>query len=128
MRLVLAGAIAPCVPILTMATMYWRISGSANWFPVMFVVGYLCFFLFGLPTIGILLKKRTLPSCLLGGGVAAIAPMLLLDLFSLPVPANVFNVQNLIGHSILFATGCVGGALFWLIGFYRSNPTTPDHA
>ncbi|MFZ6756445.1 hypothetical protein ACO0K9_04435 [Undibacterium sp. Ji50W] len=111
-RLILAIAISPSVPILTLATLNWQRSGSTAWFPILLVLGYACFFLLGLPIAGILIKKKTLLSAMLGGACASIAPIFLLDLLSL------FSAGNVSLYALLFITGSVGGALFWLIAFF----------
>lgn len=120
-RLILAIAISPSVPILVFATLNWRSSGSAAWFPILFVLGYLCFFLFGLPVVGILIKKKTLVSSMLGGGCAAVAPVFLLSLLTLFSSGNFLSSENLFGFVLLFVSGCLGGALFWAIAFFNIN-------
>ena len=116
-RLILAMAIAPSIPILALAMTMWHGSGSANWFPFVFLFGYLFFFLFGLPVIGVLLKKRTLPSCALGGGSVTIAPILLLSLFSISSTNHPFGGNMLFDLALLFMAGVIGGVAFWCIAF-----------
>lgn len=115
-RLILAAAISPSVPILTLAITYSQSSGSNAWFPFLFLFGYLFFCLFGLPVVGILVNKKTLSSCIIGGGCTAIAPVLLLDLLS---GGSGSTADNLRGYLQLFVMGCLGGVLFWLIAFAK---------
>lgn len=74
LRLILAMAISPAVPILAAAFAYWKDTGSTKWFPIFLVFGYLFFFLLGLPVVALLLKERRLPSCIVVGGVVTLAP------------------------------------------------------
>lgn len=120
-RLVLAGAVSPIVPILALSIAYWNGTGSKAWFPIFFIFGYGFFFLFGLPAMAILLSKRTLLLCAIGGGCVSIAPILLLDLFSLFSTNRVFTPEILLNLGLLFIAGCVGGALFWAIAFAKKT-------
>ena len=120
-RLILAGVISPSVPMLALAITMWKGSGSTAWFPLVFLFGYLFFFLFGRPVIGILLKKRTVLSCAIGGGCVAITPILLLGLFSVPSSNNVFGGNMPFDLMLLFGAGAIGGAVFWGIAFARTK-------
>ena len=120
-RLVLAMVISPSIPMLILAMTMWRASGSVNWFPFVFVFGYLFFFLLGLPVAGMLLKKRAVLSCVLAGGIVTIAPILLLSLFSSFSANNVFGGSMLLDLMLLFMAGCLGGAVFWGIAFFGAK-------
>ena len=120
-RVILAGVISPTVPILALSIAYWNGTGSKAWFPIFFIFGYFFFFLIGLPIVGILLNKRTVLSCAIGGGCVSIAPILLLDLFSLFSKNNIFTFEMVLNLGLLFIAGCVGGALFWLIAFSKKT-------
>jgi hypothetical protein len=112
LRLMLASVIAPSVPILALSIMsYGRVV------PFLLLLGYLSFFLIGLPIVGILLKKKAFLSCVIGGGCAAITPIFLLNALSFFAANHFFTLENLFGYGSLFIEGCVGGALFWLIAF-----------
>ena len=116
-RLILAALIAPAVPLLGLSTTLWQSSGSKAWFPLVFIFGYCFFFLFGLPVIGMLLKKRTIFRCSIGGGSVTIAPILLLSLFSLSSTNQTFQGDMLFHLLLLFIAGAVGGILFWVLAF-----------
>jgi len=122
LRLVFAIIISPLVPIIGFCVAMWANNGS-NWFPITLLFGYLFFFLFGLPTIGILLKKRSAISCFVGGGSVTIAPILLLSLFSLPSSNGLFDGKMLFELGLLFVAGGVGGIVFWVIAFLSVKPT-----
>ncbi|MBC3916002.1 hypothetical protein H8L32_00765 [Undibacterium sp. CY18W] len=83
-------------------------------------VGICMFFLLGLPIAGILIKKKTLLRAMLGGACAAIAPIFLLDLLSL------FSAGDISLYALLFITGSIGGALFWLIAFFNMHSSNRD--
>jgi hypothetical protein len=116
-RLILAMVISPSVPMTALATTMWQASGSKAWFPLVFLFGYLFFCLFGLPVIGILIKKRTVMSCIVGGGVVTIVPILLLSVFSFSSSNSVLGDRMLFDLMILFMTGSLGGLLFWVVAF-----------
>jgi hypothetical protein len=120
-RLILAAMISPSVPILGLATTLARTSGSQHWYPIVFLFGYLFFCLIGFPVIGVLIRKRTLISCLIAGGAITIVPILLLSLFSLPSSNNVYGGRMLLDLLILFAMGMLGGLLFWGLAFAGTN-------
>jgi hypothetical protein len=112
LRLILASIIAPSVPILALSIMsYGRVVSF------LLLLGYLSFFLIGLPIIAILLVKKNFLSCVIAGGCTAITPIFLLNMLSFFAANYFFTLQNLFGYGTLFIEGCVGGALFWLIAF-----------
>lgn len=116
-RLITAALISPSVPILALATTLYETSGSEHWFPIVFVFGYLFFCLFGLPVIGILMRKRTLMSCLIGGGVVTLVPILLLSILSLSSSNNIYDGRMVFDMLALFLMGGLGGVVFWGIAF-----------
>ena len=116
-RLVLATIVSPSLPMFALAFTMWQVSGSKAWFPLVFIFGYLFFCLFGLPVIGILIKKRTLKSCAIAGGVVTVLPILLLSVFSLSSSNSVYGGRMLLDLLVLFTTGILGGLLFWTIAF-----------
>jgi hypothetical protein len=121
-RLIAAMAISPSVPITALSLAYWKGTGSSAWFAIFFGFGYLFFLLLGIPIAAIFLKKRRLLSCVIGGGVVTIAPLLLLRALSLSVSLHGFTLETLASYALLAAAGGLGGALFWLIAFANSKP------
>lgn len=117
LRLVLAMAISPAVPILAVSLAYWWGTGNAAWIPVFFVAGYLFFLVLGVPVTAVLLKNRRLLSCALSGGVVTIAPIVLLSLLSMSSSTRSLTGGTLLSYLLLVVAGCLGGALFWLIAF-----------
>lgn len=118
-RLIAAIIISPAVPILTLAIVFWKGTGSKAWFPLFFIFGYLFFFLIGLPLVGILLKKRTVSSCAISGGIVSVLPILILGILSIFSPNTVFTGEMLANLFLLFLVGAMGGAVFWGIAFAR---------
>ncbi len=116
-RIVLAAIIAPAVPMAAFATVMWLSSGSVNWFPLVFIFGYLFFCVLGLPVMAILIERRTLKSCVVAGGTVTILPIVLLSLFSVPMMGSIYTFRMLFDLSILFGAGVLGGILFWIIAF-----------
>lgn len=116
-RLILAMVVSPMVPILALAGVYWMETGNRAWFFIFGLFGYLFFFLIGLPLAGILISKRTILSCTVGGGVTSIAPILLLSIFSIFSENKIFTLEVIGNLGLLFLIGCVGGMLFWGIAF-----------
>ncbi|WP_440531801.1 hypothetical protein [Variovorax sp. YR566] len=113
----MALVVAPALPILSLATVYWLNTGSKAWFPILLVFGYLFFLVLGVPIAAMLLKKRSLRHCLIGGGVAAAAPLVLLSFLSLFSAGSALTSQTLAVVGVVFLAGCVGGGVFWLIAF-----------
>lgn len=64
-----------------------------------------------------LIKKRTLKSCVIAGGIVTVLPILLLSVFSLSSSNNVYGGRMLLDLLILFMTGILGGLFFWVIAF-----------
>lgn len=118
LRVALAMAISPSVPILALSLVYWKGTGSAAWFSIFFAFGYLFFLLFGIPVVAALLRGRKLLSCVIGGGAVTIAPILLLRALSLSFD---ITLETLMSYVLLVAAGGLGGAIFWLIAFAGSN-------
>lgn len=116
-RLILAIMVSPSIPMSAIATTMWQASGSTSWFQLVFMFGYLFFFLFGLPVVGVLLKKRTVLSWVIGGGCVTVTPMLLLSLFSIASSNNIFDGRTLLDLLLLFVAGCIGGVIFWVFAF-----------
>lgn len=121
LRMVLAMAIAPAVPILALALAYWKGTGDARWIPIFFVLGYLFFLVLGVPVTAMLMKTRRLLNCTLSGGVVTIAPIVLLSLMSMSSSTRGFSGETWLNYLLLTLAGCLGGALFWLIAFARST-------
>lgn len=120
-RLLAAMVISPLVPILALAMLYWLNTGSKAWFPIFIIFGYLFFLIFGVPVAAVLMKKGDLSHCLVGGGVAAVAPLIVLGSLSLFSSGSALNAQTLGTLVLVFLSGCVGGGIFWLIAFARKN-------
>ena len=120
-RLVLAIVVSPSIPMSAIAATMWQASGSTSWFGLVFMFGYLFFFLFGLPVVGVLLKKGTVLNCVIGGGCVTVTPMLLLSLFSIASSNNLFAGRSLLGWPLLLVAGCIGGVIFWAFGFARNK-------
>ena len=117
LRLLVAMVVSPALPILSLATMYWLNTGSKAWFYLFLVFGYLFFLILGAPISAMLMKNRSLPRCLVGGGVAATAPVLALGFLSLFSRGSAITAQALVALIVVFLAGCLGGGLFWLIAF-----------
>jgi hypothetical protein len=116
-RLWLGALVAPAIPMIVIATLYWMNTGNGTWFLLFFTFGYFFTFLFGLPVMGFLIKKKRFLSCLVGGGITSVLPIILLAMFSIFSKNTIFNVEMIKGVGVLFVSGCVGGALFWVIAF-----------
>lgn len=129
-RLVLAIIISPVVPILALSIAYWVGTGSKAWFPIFFLFGYIFFFLIGLPVVGILLRKKTILNFAIGGGCTSVAPILLLNLFSLFSGNKILTAETLVSLGALFIAGVFGGMLFWVIAFaeIKSKIKKSDHS
>jgi hypothetical protein len=122
-RLLLAMAIAPNVPILALSMPAWLETGSTFGFRFFYLFGYLTFFLFGLPAIGILLTRKTWLSCAVAGGCVTILPVVLLGLLSFFGMGSALTTETLVGLAPLFAWGSLGGLVFWLIAFAKARPS-----
>ena len=114
LRLALAMAVSPSVPILALSIVYWKGTGSAAGFSIFFVFGYLFFLLLGIPVVAMLLHRRQLLRCAIAGGAVTITPILLLRALSLSFD---ITLETLTSYVLLVAAGGLGGALFWLIAF-----------
>lgn len=121
LRLLTAMVVSPALPILSLATVYWLNTGSKAWFPILLVFGYLFFLVLGVPIAAILLKKRSLSHCVIGGGIAAAAPLVLLGFLSLFSAGSALTSQTLAVVGVVFLAGCVGGGVFWIIAFAGSQ-------
>lgn len=73
----------------------------------------------GLPLVGILLKKRTILSCAMSGGIVSVVPIFLLGFLSMFSPNTVFTGEMIGNLVLLFLVGAVGGVAFWGIAFAR---------
>ncbi|MNV07254.1 hypothetical protein D3C71_976750 [compost metagenome] len=124
LRLLTALIVSPALPILSLATVYWLNTGSKAWFPIMLFFGYLFFLVLGVPIAAMLLKKRSLPHCLIGGGVAAAAPLVVMGFLSLFSAGSALTSQTLAVVGVVFLAGCFGGGVFWLIAFAGSQEAT----
>lgn len=122
LRLVLAMAISPAVPLLALSLAYWKGTGNTAWFAIFFVLGYLFFLVLGVPITAMLMKKRRLLSCALSGGIVTIAPIVLLKILSMSSSTGTFTGEALLSYLLLIAAGCLGGALFWLLAFSGDKP------
>jgi hypothetical protein len=116
-RLVGAILIAPSIPIGLLAFYYVKNTGNSTWYPIFFLFGYLLFFLVGLPIFGTVIHTRKFSTHAIAGGVAAIAPILLLSLFSLFSSNRNIDPNMALDLVVLFLTGGLGGVVFWLIAF-----------
>jgi hypothetical protein len=125
-RFLLAMVVAPLVPILTLASVYWLETGSRAWFGVFLLFGYLFFLVLGLPIAGVLISKRTILSCAIGGGVTSIAPVLLLSVFSIFSGNKIFTLETVGSLALLFVVGSIGGAVFWLLAFAPGRRSAVD--
>lgn len=125
-RLVIASAISPSIPILVLSLMSYGKLAS-----LLFIFGYLSFFIFGLPAVAMMLAEKSFWKCVVAGGIVSILPIFILNALTLFATTGLFNLQSLIGYGSLFLSGGVGGAVFWLIAFSkigsdRGNPNPQD--
>lgn len=121
-RLFCASIVSPLVVILPLSITYWLKTGSIAWFFVFFFGGYLFFFLLGLPLIAMLVSKRTLLSCAIGGGCLAISPAVLLGAMSFFSTYKAIDYQFVVGWLLVFLLGALGGVLFWFMAFWIRSP------
>ena len=121
LRLMLAMVISPAVPILALSLAYWKGTGSTAWFPIFFLFGYLFFLALGVPVAAMLLKKRQLLNCVIAGGAVTIAPLFLLSMLSMATSTRGITLETLMSYALLAMAGCLGGAVFWLIAFAKSQ-------
>lgn len=116
LRLVLAMLISPAIPI---SLVSFQSTGSI-WSPFFFLWGYLVFAVTGMPFAAYAYVRRTLFVCVVAGGIASIAPLLLLASLSMFETMNL-NKQAIKDMFGLIAAGGVGGAIFWLILFKQKT-------
>jgi hypothetical protein len=127
-RLVGAILIAPSIPISLLAFISAKNTGNSAWYPVLFLFGYLLFFLVGLPIFGTVIHMRKFSTHTIAGGLVAIVPVLLLSLFSLFSSNRIIDPNMALQSVVLFLIGCLGGVVFWLIAFAEeSNTPKNDH-
>ena len=125
-RLILASAVCPSIPMFILSLMSF-----GKIVPLVFIVGYFCFFIFGLPALAMVLRKKLFWKTVLAGGIVSMLPVFILNALSLFATTGLFNLQSLIGYGSLFLSGALGGGLFWLIAFSkisfgRGNPNPQD--
>jgi hypothetical protein len=120
-RFIAAAIIAPSVPIGLLAFVYANQTGSDSWYPILFLFGYLFFILIGLPVLGIVIHSRKPSTCAIAGGAVAIAPILLLSIFSIFSSNQIGNSNMALSLAALFLAGCLGGIVFWLIAFAEKS-------
>jgi hypothetical protein len=126
-RLVGAILIAPSIPIGLLAFFYVKNTGNSTWYPIFFLFGYLLFFLVGLPIFCTVIHTRKFSTHAIAGGAAAIAPILLLSLFSLFSSNRIIDPNIALDLVLLFLTGCLGGVVFWLIAFAGEGNPAENH-
>lgn len=120
-RFIAAAIISPSVPIGLLAFIYANQTGSDSWYPILFLFGYLFFILIGLPVLGFVVFSRKLSTCVIAGGSVAIAPILLLSIFSIFSSNQIGNSNMALSLAALFLAGCSGGIVFWLIAFAEKS-------
>lgn len=125
-RLVLAMLISPLLPILALSSVYRLETGNWTWLPIFLLFGYLFFAVIGLPVAGLLITRRTIRACFIGGGAVAVAPILLISLFSIFAGSNIYTLEMAMQLVALFVVGGLGGAVFWLIAFFGHGSREVD--
>jgi hypothetical protein len=108
-------AISPAVPLIAVSFAYWKGTDNAAWFPIVFLFGYIFFALLGIPVAVLLARKGRLLSCVIGGALLTLAPILLIS--ALSMSGSAFESETFASYVLLALSGGVGGALFWLIAF-----------
>lgn len=116
-RFWLAVAVSPALPLTVLSLQV----GYRYW-PLIFFFGYLYSWLMALPIMAVVMNRTTMASCSIGGGVAAIVPVALITILSLLFGENIFTWRTLQDFISLSSLGAAGGALFWLIAFWRLTP------
>ena len=119
LRLALAVVVAPAIP---MAWVALQTSGSL-WAPFVYLWGYIVFAVSGAPLLAYAYVRRRLLACVTCGGVAAVLPLLLISSLSMFRTLHATS-QTATDLGSLFALGCVGGAVFWLISFWEPRGLT----
>lgn len=113
-RLLVASTVCPCIPMIALSLMSF-----GKIVPVIFIVGYFCFFIFGIPVIAMVISKKSIWKTILAGAIVSMLPVFLLNALTFFATTGIFTLQNLIGYGSLFLSGGVGGGLFWLIAFSK---------
>ena len=116
-RFWLAVAVFPALPLTVLPLQV----GYGYW-PLIFFFGYLFSWLMALPIMAVVMTRPTMASCSISGGVAGIVPVALITILSLLFGEDIFTWRTLQDFISLFSLGAAGGALFWLIAFWRVKP------
>ena len=116
-RLLAGVLLSPVVPIIFLSWLYWQGSGG----DIIHLAGFFAFaayaslFTLGIPVIGFVIARPGLANCIIGGGIVAISPVLLIRLMTFFDFTD--KMHWLSGVIWTFIIGCAGGLMFWIIAY-----------
>lgn len=113
-RFILAVVATPLATGIAAGVPYYIASGSRTWLWVLIVASYIAMLVVGFPISAILMKSRSLGTCLLAGVVTATVPAVLLAALSLFSTATSGSFNALL---MLIGLGAFGGVFFWVVAF-----------